>query len=112
MLSGFRGPVVGFVSLAMPWNVFTSVVRSVLPNLYCRLIRLYRMKQPRPAPTLVDDPTECCHFATVFTLKPSVAEEELKRSREAMELFLEQSGFMSYEVIRTNSIGLMVIHEW
>jgi hypothetical protein len=29
-----------------------------------------------------------------------------------MELFLEQSGFMSYEVIRTNSIGLMVIHEW
>ena len=49
---------------------------------------------------------------TIFTLKPSAAEEELKRSREAMEVFSEQPGFVSYEVVRTSPTGLLVIHEW
>ena len=49
---------------------------------------------------------------TIFALKPSAAEEELKRSHEAMIVFREQPGFVSYEVIRTSPNGLMVIHEW
>jgi heme-degrading monooxygenase HmoA len=48
----------------------------------------------------------------IFEVIPGMTDEELRRTKLALEILRQQSGFVSYESIRTDEDGVMVIQGW
>jgi heme-degrading monooxygenase HmoA len=48
----------------------------------------------------------------IFEVIPGMTDEELHRTKIALEILRQQPGFVSYESIRTDEDGVMVIQGW
>ena len=48
----------------------------------------------------------------IFEVVPGMTEEELRRTRLALEILQQQQGFLSYESVRTDEGNVMVIQGW